>query len=72
MTDPSPMVVPQSDFTNVDGKVEVTAWTADTIASYISTKGDQSDMELLMLGLLIQGGAIVTLPANYLGVAYTP
>ena len=61
-----------SSITNASGEIEVVLWTADTIASFITTKATQNSTELLLLGLLIQGGASVTLPSNYSGVAYTP
>lgn len=68
MTQPQPPSDPS--ITDGDGKVVVTAWTADTIASHIMTQKVSSNTELLLLGILLQNGATATLPANYTGNVY--
>jgi len=48
-----------------EGKIEITEWTPDAIATHIAMSDPCSIADLCCLGLLLQGGAVVTLPPNY-------
>ena len=47
---------------------EVRVWTPDEIATELTMRECCSCEELALLGLLLQGGAVVALPDNIIGV----